>query len=152
MCHITHTKKPTSPDNTKCAPHLLLTQQIPYSKINLQFKRHFLWSAAEEVSPFRLFSWWWCWLMRVWSGGWCWQLSSSEAFVKISLQGRIEQLAAHRNISTMGISLISQLLCLPAGHTSNYCLWQTTFSHLSLISNILICMYIKCINIHDQGE
>lgn len=128
------TEKPTSPDITKWAHHLVLALWIPYSKINLQLEKHFLLSAVEEVSPVRLFSWWWCWLMRVWSEGWCWQLSSSKAFVKILLRGRFEQLAAHRNTSTMGISLISSLLCLPAGYMSNYCTWQATFS-LTFINN-----------------
>lgn len=85
------TENPTSPDNTECAPHLVLALWIPYSKINLQLERHFLLSAAEEVSPVSLFSCWWYWLMRVWSEGWCRQLSSSKAFVKILFRGRYEQ-------------------------------------------------------------
>lgn len=117
------------------------------SKINLQLERHFLLSAAEAVSPFRPFSWSWCCLMRVWSGGW--QLSSLKAFVKILLQGRFEQPVAHRNSSTRHIALISPQLGLPGGYMC--CMWRASFS-MTLINNseqIQIKLYIS---IHTKQQ
>lgn len=144
MWHATHTEKPTSPDNTKCTPHLVLTQWIPHSKINLQLESHFLLSAAEEVSPSCLFAWW------LDNEGLVRRLTlTAQPFRSLCQNiapGKIWVASCPQEQFYHGYVSHFPLLCLPAGYMSNYCMRQATFS-LTLVNN-REGIHIKCINIH----
>ena len=120
----------TLTDNTKCVPHLVLTQWIPYFKINLQLEGHFLLSAAGEVSPSRLL------LLVV-------VLANESLVRRLTLTAPLFK-SLCQNIAPGEIwadscpqeqfhhgDVFSPLLWLPAGYMSK---WRATFN-LTLVNN-----------------